>query len=96
MEYRTSQRKQERCLPVLFAVKGLTSFAKDCIELGSNLTEVQNVVDVVFPTMNKKVNEFAQNAASTFGLSETMAKKFTGTFGAMANALDFLKKNRTR
>lgn len=75
-----------------FAVKGLTSFAKDCIELGSNLTEVQNVVDVVFPTMNKKVNEFAQNAASTFGLSETMAKKFTGTFGAMANAFGFSEK----
>ena len=42
--------------------------------------------------MNKKVNEFAQNAASTFGLSETMAKKFTGTFGAMANAFGFSEK----
>ena len=85
-------KKTGKMLAGAFAVKGLTSFAKDCIELGSNLTEVQNVVDVVFPTMNKKVNEFAQNAASTFGLSETMAKKFTGTFGAMANAFGFSKK----
>ncbi len=85
-------KKTGKMLAGAFAVKGLTSFAKDCIELGSNLTEVQNVVDVAFPTMNKKVNEFAQNAASTFGLSETMAKKFTGTFGAMANAFGFSEK----
>lgn len=85
-------KKTGKMLAGAFAVKGLTSFAKDCIELGSNLTEVQNVVNVVFPTMNKKVNEFAQNAASTFGLSETMAKKFTGTFGAMANAFGFSEK----
>lgn len=85
-------KKTGKMLAGAFAVKGLTSFAKDCIELGSNLTEVQNVVDVVFPTMNKKVNEFAQNAANTFGLSETMAKKFTGTFGAMANAFGFSEK----
>lgn len=85
-------KKTGKMLAGAFAVKGLTSFAKDCIELGSNLTEVQNVVDIVFPTMNKKVNEFAQNAASTFGLSETMAKKFTGTFGAMANAFGFSEK----
>ena len=83
-------------MPVAFAVKGLTSFAKDCIELGSNLTEVQNVVDVVFPTMNKKVNEFAQNAASTFGLSETMAKKLPEHSERWQMLLDFLKKNRTR
>lgn len=85
-------KKTGKMLAGAFAVKGLTSFAKDCIELGSDLTEVQNVVEVVFPTMSKKVNEFAQNAASTFGLSETMAKKFTGTFGAMANAFGFSEK----
>lgn len=85
-------KKTGKMLAGAFAVKGLTSFAKDCIELGSDLTEVQNVVDVVFPTMSKKVNEFAQNATSTFGLSETMAKKFTGTFGAMANAFGFSEK----
>ena len=32
---------------------------------------------------------FAQNAIKSFGMSETMAKKFTGTFGAMAKAFGF-------
>ena len=56
-----------------FAIKKVVDFGKDCIELGSDLTEVQNVVDVAFPKMNKTIDKFAKNAASQFGLSETMA-----------------------
>ncbi len=72
-----------------FSVKKLIDFGKSAIDLGSNLQEVQNVVDVTFTTMNEQVNEFAKNAAETAGLSETMAKKYTGTFGAMAKAFGF-------
>lgn len=72
-----------------FAVGKLISFGKECIELGSNLAEVQNVVDTVFPTMGKQIDNFAKNAAAQFGLSETMAKNFTGTFGAMGKAFGF-------
>ena len=72
-----------------FAVSGLLRFGKSCVDLGSDLTEVQNVVDTVFTSMNEQVNTFAQNAADQFGLSETMAKRFTGTFGAMAKAFGF-------
>lgn len=73
----------------VFAVKELVRFGKEAIELGSDLQEVQNVVDVTFTTMADKVDEFARNAAKTAGLSETMAKKYAGTFGAMANAFGF-------
>ena len=76
-------------LAAAFAVKKIGDFGASCIELGSDLTEVQNVVDVTFPRMSRQVNDFAKNAAQSFGLSETMAKKFTGTFGAMAKAFGF-------
>lgn len=72
-----------------FAIKGITNFAREAIELGSDLQEVQNVVDVTFTTMSDKVNEFAKNAAVSAGLSETMAKQYVGTFGAMAKAFGF-------
>ncbi len=72
-----------------FAVKKIIDFGKECIELSSNLSEVQNVVDTVFPTMNRQIDNFARNAAAQFGLSETMAKNFTGTFGAMGKAFGF-------
>lgn len=74
---------------VAFGVKALIDFGKSAIDLGSDLQEVQNVVDVTFSTMNEAVNEFAKNAAETAGLSETMAKRYTGTFGAMAKAFGF-------
>lgn len=84
--------KAGKALAAAFAVKKLISFGNACIELGSDLQEVQNVVDVTFPAMSKRVDEFAQKAATSFGLSETMAKKFTGTFGAMAKAFGFSEK----
>lgn len=72
-----------------FAVQKLVQFGKEAIDLGSDLQEVQNVVDVTFTTMSEKVNEFAKNAAESAGLSETMAKRYIGTFGAMAKAFGF-------
>ena len=72
-----------------FAVGKLVQFGKECVELGSNLAEVQNVIDVTFTTMSDKVNEFAKNAMTSAGLSETMAKQYVGTFGAMSKSFGF-------
>ena len=81
--------KAGKALVAAFAVKKIIDFGRSAVQLGSDLTEVQNVVDVTFPRMSKQVDDFAKNAAQSFGLSETMAKKFTGTFGAMAKAFGF-------
>jgi hypothetical protein len=75
-----------------FSVKEIIAFGKEAIKLGSDLQEVQNVVDVTFTTMNEQVNEFAKNAAKTAGLSETMAKRYVGTFGAMAKSFRFTEE----
>jgi hypothetical protein len=72
-----------------FSVKQIIAFGKEAISLGSDLQEVQNVVDVTFSTMNELVNEFAENAYKTAGLSEAMAKRYVGTFGAMAKSFQF-------
>ncbi len=72
-----------------FAVGKLVQFGKECVELGSDLAEVQNVVDVTFTTMSDKVNEFAKSAMTSAGLSETMAKRYVGTFGAMSKSFGF-------
>lgn len=85
----TSLKKLGGMIAAAFSVKVLLDFGKQALQLGSDLQEVQNVVDVTFTTMNEQVNEFAQNAAKTAGLSETMAKQYTGTFGAMAKSFKF-------
>ena len=76
----------------VFAVKKIVDFGKECVNLGSDLSEVQNVVDVTFPKMKARVNDFAKSAAGSFGLSETMAKKYTGAFGAMSKSFGFTEK----
>ncbi len=75
-----------------FAVGKIISFGKSCIDLGSDLAEVQNVVDVTFGSMSAQIDEYARNAMKVSGLSETMAKQFTGNYGAMAKAFGFSTK----
>lgn len=82
-------KKAGAALAGAFAVKKLVDFGKSCLDLGSDLSEVQNVVDVTFPNMSAQVDKFAQSALKASGLSETMAKQYTGTFGAMAKAFGF-------
>jgi hypothetical protein len=81
--------KLGKVIAATFAISKIVQFGKKAIELGSDLQEVQNVVDVTFTTMSDKVDEFAKAAAESAGLSETMAKRYTGTFGAMAKAFGF-------
>lgn len=85
-------KKAGMALAAAFSIKKVADFGKSCLELGSDLAEVQNVVDVTFPFMTAQVDKFAQSAAKSFGLSETMAKQYTGTFGAMAKAFGFTEK----
>lgn len=82
-------KKFGTALASVFAVRQIIQFGKEAIQLGSDLQEVQNVVDVVFTTLNEGVNDFARSAAQTAGLSETMAKRYVGTFGAMATSFKF-------
>ena len=85
-------KKVGKLIAAAFAVKAIVGFANECLELGSDLAEVQNVVDSVFKTMSRQVEEFAKSAVTMYGLSETMAKQFTGTFGSMAKAFGFTEK----
>ena len=63
--------------------KFLVDFGKDAVAAASDLREVQNVVDVTFGSNSGKIETWARNASAQFGLTETQAKKFTSTLGAM-------------
>lgn len=69
-----------------FSVKAIVNFSKECLSLGSDLAEVQNVVDVTFGGMSEKVNQFAKDAMTSFGMSEKVTKEYMGQFGAMSKA----------
>lgn len=59
---------------------------KGILEIGSDITEVENVVDVAFGSMADQAYKFASTATKQFGLSELAAKNYSGTMMAMLNA----------
>ena len=63
--------------------KALLDLGKDALEAASDLQEVQNVVDVTFGANSNKIEAWAKEAGTQFGLTETQAKKFSSTMGAM-------------
>lgn len=78
-----------KAISVALSAAAIIRFGKSCIELGSDLAEVQNVVDVTFGAMSETINRFARDALEEFGLSETSAKNYSSTLGAMLKSMGF-------
>ena len=68
------------------SLAALVSVSKKCLELSSDLVEVQNVVETTFGKSSNIINEFAESALKNFGLTELQAKKYVSTLGAIAKA----------
>lgn len=74
---------------IALSVAAIVNFGKSCINLGSDLAEVQNVVDVTFKGLSERINQFSKNAIEQFGLSELSAKQYSSTMGAMLKSMGF-------
>lgn len=72
---------------VYFSIYGAIRGLKSAIDISSDLTEVQNVVDVAFGNMAYKVEEFAKVSVKDFGMSELTTKEIAGRFQAMSTAI---------
>lgn len=68
------------------SLAALVAVGKKCLELSSDLVEVQNVVETTFGKSSNVINEFAESALNNFGLTELQAKKYVSTLGAIAKA----------
>ena len=71
-------------LGLVFGVYQLINFGKECLNLGSDLQEVQNVIDTVFPNATAQIQKWSEESTRAYGLSELAYKKTIGTLGAMA------------
>lgn len=61
----------------------LKDWAMEAVNAASDLAEVQNVVDVTFGESASEIDRWAKTAITQFGLTETKAKQFASTMGAM-------------
>lgn len=82
----SAAKKVGAAIAAAFALRKIVQFANECIELGSDLVEVQNVVDVTFGSMAGHIEKFSKDAIKGFGLSELAAKQYTSSMGAMLKA----------
>lgn len=74
----------------IVAIKvAVSKFTKSALQFASDLEEVQNVVEVVYGDMSNAVDKWSKTAAKNYGLSETIAKKYAGLYGAMSKSFDF-------
>lgn len=74
---------------MLFRALGLV---RKSMDISSDLTEVQNVVDVTFGNMRKSIEDFADTSLTAYGMSELMAKKIASRFQAMGIAMGLTQK----
>ena len=65
----------------------MTGLGIKAINLASDLDEVQNVVDVTFGDNAEIINQWAKEAAKSFGMSELAYKKYSGSLGAMLKSM---------
>ena len=62
---------------------------KSAIDISSDLTEVQNVVDVTFGDYKSKIEDLAKVSIPELGMSELTAKQIGSRFQAMGTAMGF-------
>ena len=74
------------------AAKGAFNGLKSAMDYSSNLTEVQNVVDVGFEKYKSKIEDLAKTSIQDYGMSELTAKQIAGRFQAMGTAVGFSQK----
>ena len=74
---------------MLFRAMGMFRKAMD---ISSDLTEVQNVVDVTFGNMKKTMEDFAKVSLSQYGMSALTAKDIASRYQAMGVAMGFSQK----
>lgn len=70
-----------------FSVRAVVNFGKQAVETASDLQEVQNVVDTAFGSMGYKMEQFADKAIKTYGISKLTAKRTGSTYMAMASGM---------
>lgn len=57
------------------------------VDLASQLTEVQNVVDTTFGDMASKVDDFTKTSVQDFGMSELTVKQISSRFQALGTSV---------
>ena len=76
-----------------FSIDNIESFIEECNDLGSSLTEIQNVVDKVFGDNADSIDTWASNATESLGMAEVTAKTYSATYASMLDIAGVSQEN---
>lgn len=89
----SSFKKIAAVVATALSITAIVAFGKSCIDLGSQLAEVDNVIQQSVPSMESHIDSFAKNAIEKFGMSEISAKRYAGVFSSMARGFKFSEES---
>ena len=73
--------------------KLILDWGKAAVSAASDLAEVQNVVDVTFGDSARQIQTWSEQAGKQYGLTETQAKRYASTIGAMLKSQGTAQKD---
>ena len=73
--------------------KLILDWGKAAVSAASDLQEVQNVVDVTFGDSARQIQTWSEAAGKQYGLTETQAKRYASTIGAMLKSQGTAQKD---
>lgn len=73
--------------------KMILDWGKAAVSAASDLQEVQNVVDVTFGDSARQIQTWSEAAGKQYGLTETQAKRYASTIGAMLKSQGTAQKD---
>lgn len=76
-----------RAIIPFYGIRGVFDWIKDSVGYASDLTEIQNVVDVTFGNMKKTMEDFAATSIEEYGMGPLTAKSIASRFQAMGVAM---------
>ncbi len=85
-------KKLGKLFIVFQSFRGLGDIIGKSIDLSSDLTEQQNVIDVSFGKYKKSIEDLAKVSVPQFGMSELTAKTIAGRFQSMGVAIGYSQK----
>lgn len=85
-------KKLGKLFIVFQSFRGFSGIIGKSIDLSSDLTEQQNVIDVSFGKYKKSIEYLAKVSVPQFGMSELTAKTIAGRFQSMGVAIGYSQK----
>ena len=67
----------------------VVQFGKQCLEAAENFRRASGLMNTAFSSNREEVNKWAKENAANFGLTQTAAKNYLGTYGLLARQFQF-------